>query len=222
MGIDEDEDLSDLFDDSTPSNPPKATPTEEQPKVEAVSWSKAKTGVVAMALVFILIIILLTIKSAHISKRTEKSTVSKSTETTQAAEESYVGETVQEEPSTEAEIPTESVSTESYSAEEIKVATSEEATSESIQTPEASAVNEPTLSDVYQATGIVKSKGVYKINNCYLYELQIIMVVEENNITCSYYCPKNTWDKVNTGVALTVDYQVDTEGCISVNTIAMN
>lgn len=218
----EDDELNDLFEESTPIQDTSQVSENKEGnlQIESVSWSKAKTGVLAMVVIFFLIIMLLTIKSMHISKKSENSAVSETTELASTETESTVVEIVEETTSPESDISTVSSESSSTMVEEVStenIQTTE--VKEEVKVQELDNIQEtvlPELSDIQEATGIVLSKNVYKVKTNYLYELEIIIVVGESNVTVSYYCPKNPFDAAESGMAVTVKYQTDAEGNVSI------
>lgn len=84
-----------------------------------------------------------------------------------------------------------------------------------------SEVVEPVFSKVIKTSGIVSDKNVYMMGNSYVYEIKILMVISDGvNETCSYFCPKKTYDALKTSDTVSVSYQVDNAGNISVSTIS--
>jgi len=77
------------------------------------------------------------------------------------------------------------------------------------------------LSNKLTATGIVTSKSIYMKETAYLYEVGIVVVTGNGTSTvCKYYCPRNSYDAVSMGTSLSVTYQLDGNGNISINTIS--
>lgn len=248
--MDENENLNDLFNDDSSNSGNDWTPpymeegtTENTPNVddiEPVSWDKKKTGAVLLTVIFMLIIILLTVRGCSITKKSESFSVTKNTESSTVRDISEGSSNNVEKQSTKSENSSENgegevvlesenltsenevnkdTSTGSANASNVTVVSD----STRLDTREGSLqeVSEPNLSEPLSSTGMVSGKKIYKIDNSYLYEIRLILVFgNEENVLCSYYCPRKTYDALETGTSVNVEYQVDTEGVISITSIS--
>lgn len=72
-----------------------------------------------------------------------------------------------------------------------------------------------------QANGIVKGISMYKVGDSYTYGVNLILVVgNDENLECTYFCPKKTADALGIGMSLVVSYQCDSVGNICVVSIS--
>lgn len=83
-------------------------------------------------------------------------------------------------------------------------------------------VNEPVLSDVIESSGMVSSKDIYLSNGgSYVYSINLLVLQGDDSYsTVEYFCPKTTYDAVTTGDTLIVTYQSDSNGNISISSVA--
>jgi len=212
--------------------PDNTTPQED---IEPVAWSKKKTGAVFIALLVLILVILLFVRSCSISKRINKSSTTESAKVTTEAlilEDVSNGNEVSVENSDNSVVD---LTTESVSADEIatevstEVVTTESGSTEQVSTEVAKEdnslveVQEPVLGEPITSSGVVSGKSIYYVKDSYLYEVRLILVMgNDQNIFCSYYCPRKTWDALATGDSLKVTYQMDSLGGISITTISNN
>lgn len=80
-------------------------------------------------------------------------------------------------------------------------------------------LQEPALGEVKQASVIVSNKSIYTIDGtAYSYSLSLLMLSEnqgEEYTTIRYFCSRKTFDNVEKGDNLIMQYQVDPSGLIS-------
>lgn len=83
-------------------------------------------------------------------------------------------------------------------------------------------VNEPVLSDVIESSGMVSSKNIYLSNGgSYVYSINLLVLQgDDSYATVEYFCPKTSYDAVTTGDTLIVSYQSDSNGNISISSVA--
>lgn len=81
-------------------------------------------------------------------------------------------------------------------------------------------VDIPALGDAQQSKGIVVSKHSYLYHSSYVYGVSISVLVNENAQTVMYFCPKKTFDALNSTDAVNVVYQKDSAGLISIISIS--
>lgn len=86
--------------------------------------------------------------------------------------------------------------------------------------PEFVATTEPILGEENTTTGMVLSKGVFRRSGSYFYNIQISIVYGQDAKTVDYFCPKGTYDALNSGDILNVTYAMDNNGYISITSIA--
>ena len=212
---------------------------------QPVAMSKKKTGLILIIILFIVMIILYSVRGCSVIKKSDgssNSTVAStaSSETTEGTTENIdesvpnntenvattegVSSASTEENTTENNVGTnpvfivnsteESNNTSEVSTTEIPTVNNEN--SESMQE-----VDTPVLGEVVATTGIVSGKTVYKVGNEYVYVVKLIVVVgDDKNISCKYYCTRRSWDSVNSGNSVNVVIKTDTEGTISIESIS--
>ena len=83
-------------------------------------------------------------------------------------------------------------------------------------------VAEPVLGEVYETTGMVSSKKIYNVNNnSYAYVVSLVLLTGENETTSvEYFCPRKTFDALNTADSVVVQYQVDSNGIVSIASVS--
>lgn len=80
---------------------------------------------------------------------------------------------------------------------------------------------EPVMGAEVQVNGIVKGISMYKVGDSYTYGVNLILVVgNDENLECTYFCPKKTADALGVGMSLVVSYQCDSVGNICVVSIS--
>lgn len=100
--------------------------------------------------------------------------------------------------------------------------TSNNKTSSSPEGISITEVSDPVLSDVIESSGMVSSKNIYLSNGgSYVYSINLLVLQgDDSYATVEYFCPKTTYDAVTTGDTLIVSYQSDSNGNISINSVA--
>lgn len=80
-------------------------------------------------------------------------------------------------------------------------------------------LQEPALGEVKEASVIVSSKNIYTVDDsAYSYSLTLLMLSEteaEEYTTIKYFCSRKTFDNVQKGDNLRMQYQVDQGGLVS-------
>lgn len=100
--------------------------------------------------------------------------------------------------------------------------TSNNKTSSSPEGISITEVSDPVLSDVIESSGMVSSKNIYLSNGgSYVYSINLLVLQgDDSYATVEYFCPKTSYDAVTTGDTLIVSYQSDSNGNISINSVA--
>lgn len=215
------------------SNEEDNSSEDSQQEVESVSWSKKKTGVVAMTLVFIALIIAITAKSCSVTKREKNGSNVKSSVTTETGSTYNISSNNGEKESNKSENSSESVGSDSSAVEEGKTEESssslttevvvvDNASTEAIPANEETVdTAEPSLGETLTTSAIVSGKKVHLVEDNYLYDIRLLFVVGNGDSRiCSYFCPRKTYDALSTGDTVTVEYQLDAEGNMSITTIS--
>lgn len=219
-----------------------------QEEVEPVAMSKKQTGFIVIGSILFLIIILYMLRGCSISKDVGSSTKNQEVVNTQSEISTSGVSNGGESSSQNLENTTENVEVSSTSSGENNLventnssestqSTSTDNTVKDIQAitevPTSSTddlfekdtnmvvVTEPQLGDVVSTQGIVKSKSVYSFNGSYIYNVDILLISEDSTVkSCSYFCPKKTYDALYVSQSLSVSYQLDSKGNISICTIS--
>ena len=100
--------------------------------------------------------------------------------------------------------------------------TSNNKTSSSPEGISITEVSDPVLSDVIESSGMVSSKNIYLSNGgSYVYSINLLVLQgDDSYATVEYFCPKTSYDAVTTGDTLIVSYQSDSNGNISISSVA--
>ena len=80
---------------------------------------------------------------------------------------------------------------------------------------------EPVLGAEVQVSGMVKGISMYRVGDSYTYGVNLILIIgNDTNVECTYFCPKKTADALSIGTSLAVNYQADSNGNICVVSIS--
>lgn len=75
-------------------------------------------------------------------------------------------------------------------------------------------------SEVKSTSVLVSGKGIYKVDdNSYTYSLNLIFPDGDGYKVIKYFCSKKSYDAVENGETITAEYQVDSDGVISIRTV---
>lgn len=82
-------------------------------------------------------------------------------------------------------------------------------------------VSTPDLSESRTSSAMISSKSVLRVDNSsYAYCVNLVILVGEDDYKdIRYFCPKKTYDGVLEGDTLSVEYQTDSEGVVSISSI---
>ncbi len=83
-----------------------------------------------------------------------------------------------------------------------------------------SEVVEPALNNPSTTRGIVVGKHSYLYKGSYVYGVSLSILIGDEARTVQYFCPKKTYDALKSTDALTVSYQEDSVGTVSVISIS--
>lgn len=82
-------------------------------------------------------------------------------------------------------------------------------------------VDAPELGETLESSVIISSKEIFKVDSkSYAYSVGLIIPSGDGYEIVKYFCPKKTYDALNTGDAVNAQYQVDANGVISISTIS--
>lgn len=203
----------------TEDGAPKQNNEGEGTEVKPVKLSRWATVSILIACVIGVLILVLTIHSCNIEKKVESS--QNTTETKIVSEVSTeTAQNVVEMPSEQTEKPT--------AVQEVTTTPTELTTDAKAETSvkvdvSSSGLNEvalPELSEKLNTNGIVVSKKSYKYEGSYIYGVTVSMLVGEQTKSVQYFCPKNTYDALSSTDTITVEYQLDSGGNISISSIS--
>lgn len=192
------------------------TKNNETEDVKPVKLSKGATVAILIAGVIIILIIGLTIRGCTLEKDTNsssngevsKTTVSIPTENSQNMAETNLNNiensTVYQEVGT----------TSNENLNSSNADNNGEKGNSLKETPE------PNFGEPLQTTGIVVSKHCYSYDGSYIYSLTVSMLVGDITKTAQYFCPKNSYDALNSADAINITYQQDTKGSVSISSIS--
>lgn len=78
-------------------------------------------------------------------------------------------------------------------------------------------VENTSLSDSISVDALVSSKKTYLVNSeYYAYRVGLLLPHNEGYTIVNYYCPRKTFEAVDVGSSVKVEYQTDNEGAISI------
>lgn len=225
--------------------PPNNNQNEDQ-DVKPVKLSKGKVAAVIVALMVVAIILIMTVQSCSIQREVNNSSVSPTPQVTitEASQESGNGggnDGNFSENTSDSGVSSGSRDQNSNSAVTVTPSLEEENSyeeegdsrvdSETEEVPEQVVENdseglrevaEPILGDVYETTAMVSSKKVYNFNDeSYAYAITLVLLTGENETTTvDYLCPRKTFDALSTADTVTVQYQMDSNGVVSISTVS--
>lgn len=227
------------------TEPPKKDEQNKQ-DVAPVNLSKKKVGVLLVIVLAIAIVLIVVIQSCSIQREVNVPSPTPTPEITISDTGNSVGNTGEEEPEfsenmVENEGSASGRDEEANSASNSVVDSGEsnvvdeevEPTVDPTEEPVAGEpatekgsglqeVAEPVLGELQQTTAMVSSKKVYNINDSsYAYAISLVLLTGENQTTSvEYFCPRKTYDALSTADSVTVQYQVDSNGIISVASVS--
>lgn len=192
--------------------------------------SPKKASIVIAVGILLVLIILLTIRSCSISKKVDSGEVSQNGVRVVSSEANQnpapvEGNTVKQE-----ELPAEAENTDTSNSSETGVNEENTVTPEPSkeEVPEVvegnlsiSEVEEPALGEELSTSTLVSGKSIYRVDDVsYTYSVQLIFPDGDKFKIVKYFCPRKTWESVNSGDSINAVYQVDAEGVISVSSIS--
>lgn len=214
-----DKDFEKLVDDGT-----EVTPDSNTQEVKPVKLGKGAVAGILMGILFIVAILILTVASCQVEKKenvsqNDGSVISSSTAVSEPV--SNVGEN--------------SVKNEEQTTvfSEVATTSSEKSNSANSQNPVENSQNSvvdnnsglkevalPAFGNELNSKGIVISKHVYTYEGSYIYGINVSVLIGDTTKTVQYFCPKNTYDALNTTDTLSVVYQQDSSGGVSIVSIS--
>lgn len=189
----------------------------KEQEVKPVKVGRGATIFLVVGACIVLFILVLTIRGCSISKNVNSGSYEQSYETLPTQPLLYPTEgprettkPVQNSPENECSVPTPEENS-----------TSGNESTPTIKEPNGfSEVAEPVLSSVKTSYGMVVGKHIYTKGGSYIYGVNISVVIGDESVSVEYFCPRKTYDGLNSGDSLNVAYQVDSNGNISVYSIS--
>ena len=205
-----------------------------------------KAGITIFSLIIMLVVILLTVRGCSFSKKTDEKDTEKiqnevvlqGENNSPKKEESNIKE--DEKPSSNAEnsplnginngVEEDEKADKGNSAEKVEtnngVSSNNKEESNKGGTFDLSDISlekieEPILKENQQIDALIAGKDSFILNGqSYAYSISIIFPRDGEYEIVNYFCPKKTYDAVNTGESIKVDYQLDESGKISITSIS--
>lgn len=203
----------------TEDGAPKQNNEGEVTEVKPVKLSRWATVGILIACVIGVLILVLTIHSCNIEKKVESS--QNTTETKIVSEVSTeTAQNVVEMPPEQTEKPTVVQEVTTTPTELTTDAKAETSVKVDVSSSGLNEVALPELSEKLNTNGIVVSKKSYKYEGSYIYGVTVSMLVGEQTKSVQYFCPKNTYDALSSTDTITVEYQLDSGGNISISSIS--
>lgn len=214
-----DKDFENLVDDGT-----EVTPDSNTQEVKPVKLGKGAVAGILMGILFIVAILILTVASCQVEKKenvsqNDGSVISSSTAVSEPV--SNVGENSvknEEQTTVFSEVATTSSENSNSANSQNSVENSQNSVADSNSGLKEVAL--PAFGNELNSKGIVISKHVYSYEGSYIYGINVSVLIGDTTKTVQYFCPKNTYDALNTTDTLSVVYQQDSSGGVSIVSIS--
>lgn len=195
--------------------------------VKPVKLSRFATTAILSVGIILVIIILLTIKSCSIEKvdtngiESSISVNSSIEESKSLTENSLIVSEIESSLSNVVSTPVESSKVEEFSEISKEISQTSFVDSEiSSNTDVLTEIAIPELSPDKTTSGIVIGKHSFMYKGSYIYNIVVSMLINESTQSIQYFCPKKTFDALNSADTLSITYQYDSNGVISITSIA--
>lgn len=214
-----DKDFEKLVDDGT-----EVTPDSNTQEVKPVKLGKGAVAGILMGILFIVAILILTVASCQVEKKenvsqNDGSVILSSTAVSEPV--SNVGENSvknEEQTTVFSEVATTSAEISKPVNSQNSVENSQNSVADSNSGLKEVAL--PAFGNELNSKGIVISKHVYSYEGSYIYGINVSVLIGDTTKTVQYFCPKNTYDALNTTDTLSVVYQQDSSGGVSIVSIS--
>lgn len=214
-----DKDFEKLVDDGT-----EVAPDSNTQDVKPVKLGKGAVAGILMGILFIVAILILTVASCQVEKKenvsqNDGSVISSSTAVSEPV--SNVGENSvknEEQTTVFSEVATTSAEISKPVNSQNSVENSQNSVADSNSGLKEVAL--PAFGNELNSKGIVISKHVYSYEGSYIYGINVSVLIGDTTKTVQYFCPKNTYDALNTTDTLSVVYQQDSSGGVSIVSIS--
>lgn len=214
-----DKDFDELVDDGT-----EVTPDYNAQEVKPVKLGKGAVAGILIGILFIVAILILTVASCHVEKKENVSqnggsTISSSTVVSKPVSNAGENSVKNEEQTTVfSEVAT--TSSENLNSANNQGTVSKDTNPVEKKDSGLSEVALPAFGNELTSKGIVISKHVYSYEGSYIYGINISVLIGDTTQTVNYFCPKNTYDALNTTDTLSIVYQQDSSGLVSISSIS--
>lgn len=214
-----DKDFDELVDDGT-----EVTPDSNAQEVKPVKLGKGAVAGILIGILFIVAILILTVASCHVEKKENVSqnggsTISSSTVVSEPVSNAGENSVKNEEQTT---VFTEVATASSENSTTVNSQNSVENSQNSVGDSNSglTEVALPAFGNELNSKGIVISKHVYSYEGSYIYGINISVLIGDTTKTVQYFCPKNTYDALSTTDTLSIVYQQDSSGVVSIVSIS--
>lgn len=184
------------------------------PNIEPVKLGRlATTGILVVGIIIVMIL-LVTIKSCSIEKKENVN-----------SDNTQYSENIENSSNSSYDVSS-TLSELNYSEEKSGTVTSEQVdpTENTVSTEELQGgLTEKvsiTLSDVIESRGMVIGKHCYLYDDSYIYGLTISVLIDGDAETLQYFCPRKTYDALESMDSVNVMYQFDSNGNYSIYSIS--
>lgn len=214
-----DKDFENLVDDGT-----EVTPDSNVQEVKPVKLGKGAVAGILMGILFIVAILILTVASCQVEKKenvsqNDGSVISSSTAVSEPVSNAGENSVKNEEQTTVfSEVSTTSSENSNSANSQNSVENSQNSVADSNSGLKEVAL--PAFGNELNSKGIVISKHVYSYEGSYIYGINVSVLIGDTTKTVQYFCPKNTYDALNTTDTLSVVYQQDSSGGVSIVSIS--
>lgn len=219
---------------------PQDNGNKKEKEDKPVALNKVKAGLVLIVFLVILLFVVIYIRGCSVSKSVNSSQSNQNVQVEDTSNQNEISSTGEEEIENQ-ENGTVENSSESgrvegdispnisdvgenedadYEEEDVE----EHQSTSSINNGDAilSEVGEPRLNQGIQSSAVVSSKSTFLSDSgSYVYEVDFLLLLEDDDYqTISYYCPKTTFDALEKGDSVNVEYQTDSTGNVSVSSVS--
>ena len=214
-----DKDFEKLVDDGT-----EVVPDSNAQEVKPVKLGKGAVAGILMGILFIVAILILTVASCQVEKKenvsqNDGSVIPSSTAVSEPV--SNVGEnSVKNEEQTTVFSEVATTSSENLNSANSQSSVENSQNSVADINSGLKEVALPAFGNELNSKGIVISKHVYSYEGSYIYGINVSVLIGDTTKTVQYFCPKNTYDALNTTDTLSVVYQQDSSGGVSIVSIS--
>lgn len=175
-----------------------------------------KAGITLFCLLIILILFLLTVRGCSMRKKVDTETpntnIPKQEEVVNNTTTNNSNKGVKKEDSSLEEKET-SVKEEKEDMEKVVEDSNSEVT--------FSKLNKINLGESKEVDALVSKKSIYKVSDTSIaYNIDLLIPYEDNYHVVKYFCPKKTYDGLESGVSVKATYQVDENGLISISSLS--